>query len=150
MGNRTEKFPPNIPLLSLSRCHYQSSWSETRLTQRNQLGIKTIQVLLTIVLAEVFCRTQVVYMNDSLGTKICTFLRVMKKAGMGKISAKVFHQVSNDPRAICLPNGFKAPVCCGRIFSETSITLSLSSFSVNCFAPMLSFCCQILQEHAVL
>lgn len=63
---------------------------------------------------------------DYLGTKleIHTPRSVVKTAGMGKVSAKRFHQVSNNPGVICLPSGFEAPVCCGSIFSEASITLS--------------------------
>lgn len=63
---------------------------------------------------------------NSLGTKLAmhTCVSVVKTAGMGKVSAKCFHQVSNNPTAICLPSGFEASVCCGSIFSEASITLS--------------------------
>lgn len=119
-------------------------------TQRKQLGAKTVQVLLAVVSAEVFCRTQVVYMTLWEQSLQYALLSVWwKRLAWEKSALRVFIRYQN-PSAICLPNGFKAPVCCGRISSETSITLSLSSLSVNYFASMLSFCCPILQEHAVL
>lgn len=56
---------------------------------------------------------------DSLGTKLAirTLVSVVKTAGMGKVRAECFHQVSNNPRAICLQMDLRLQFVVG-VFSQ--------------------------------
>lgn len=124
MGNKTEKFLPPNTYCPCPGAIAKAAGVRDQADPKKQFGIKNYSSFAYNCFSRCFLQNPGgIY--DSLGTKLAihTLISVVKTAGMGKVSAKRFHQVSNNPGAICLPSGFETPVCCGSIFSEATITL---------------------------
>lgn len=117
LGNKTEKYPPANTYCPCPGATAKAAGVSDRTDRKKTTWNKDYSSFAYNCFSRCFLQNPGgIY--DSLGTKLAihTFVSVVKTAGMGKVSAKRFHQVSNNPGAICLPRGFEAPVCCGRIF----------------------------------
>lgn len=125
MGNKTEKFPPPNTYCPCPGAVAKAAGVRDQTDPKESTWNKDYSSFAYNCFSRCFLQNPG-GTYDSLGTKLAihTFVSAVKTAGMGKVSAKRFHQVSHTPGAICLPSGFEAPVCCGSIFSEASITLS--------------------------